>query len=267
MNAYKKKYGMVNNDGYLYLYKKKSRDHLEHRLNLLTSQVRLIERGKLIELTTTDRNKPYILMAENENLTTKWISVLANARQSQLQEQFSKAKNIESERHNMSLSQTALNELTSSVISEIQNLAGNKFCADCRKMDPDWLSVNLGILVCIECSGPHRSLGVNFSKIQSLFLDEIGTASLLIARKMGNELFNEAYEGRDPGQEKPLPESSIDAKRHFIRSKYVDKAYVVNTGHGIELVKDLAIGIQNADMYSIVQVYAEVIIYLYTSKL
>ena len=39
---------------------------------------------------------------------------------------------------------------------------------------------------------PHfRSLGVNFSKIQSLTLDKMGTASLLIARKMGNELFNE----------------------------------------------------------------------------
>jgi Arf-GAP/SH3 domain/ANK repeat/PH domain-containing protein len=124
-------------------------------------------------------------------------------------------------------------------------------------MDPDWLSVNLGILVCIECSGPHRSLGVNFSKIQSLTLDKMGTASLLIARKMGNELFNEAYEGRDPGIEKPLPESSVEAKRNFIRSKYVDKAYVVNTGHGIELIKDLAMAIQNADWCSIVQAYAE----------
>ena len=38
--------------------------------------------------------------------------------------------------------------------------------------DPDWTSINLGIVVCIECSGIHRSLGVHISKVRSLPLDE-----------------------------------------------------------------------------------------------
>jgi len=41
----------------------------------------------------------------------------------------------------------------------------NDTCADCGKPDPDWVSLNLGILVCLECSGVHRSLGVHVSKV------------------------------------------------------------------------------------------------------
>lgn len=31
--------------------------------------------------------------------------------------------------------------------------------------------MNLGIVVCIECSGVHRSLGAHVSKVRSLVLD------------------------------------------------------------------------------------------------
>lgn len=38
--------------------------------------------------------------------------------------------------------------------------------------DPDWTSINLGVLLCIECSGIHRSLGVHISKVRSFSLDK-----------------------------------------------------------------------------------------------
>lgn len=45
-------------------------------------------------------------------------------------------------------------------------MVGNDRCADCGAPDPDWASLNLGVLVCIECSGVHRNLGVHISKVQ-----------------------------------------------------------------------------------------------------
>lgn len=46
---------------------------------------------------------------------------------------------------------------------------------------PTWLSTNLGVLICIECSGIHREMGVHYSRIQSLDLDVLGTSELLVS--------------------------------------------------------------------------------------
>ncbi len=44
-------------------------------------------------------------------------------------------------------------------------------CAWCRGAGPRWASMNLGILVCLNCSGIHRRLGVHISKVKSVTLD------------------------------------------------------------------------------------------------
>lgn len=40
-----------------------------------------------------------------------------------------------------------------------------------RPPEPQWASANLGIFVCISCSGAHRTLGTHISRVRSLFLD------------------------------------------------------------------------------------------------
>lgn len=50
-------------------------------------------------------------------------------------------------------------------IELLRKVCGNEVCADCGALEPDWASLNLGVLVCIECSGVHRNLGVHISKV------------------------------------------------------------------------------------------------------
>jgi len=46
--------------------------------------------------------------------------------------------------------------------------------------DPEWLSVNLGVLICLECCGVHRDMGVHISRTQSIVIDDLGSAQLLV---------------------------------------------------------------------------------------
>ena len=50
-------------------------------------------------------------------------------------------------------------------IDVLTKVLGNEKCADCGAPEPDWASLNLGVLICIECSGIHRNLGVHISKV------------------------------------------------------------------------------------------------------
>lgn len=47
----------------------------------------------------------------------------------------------------------------------LRRVPGNSMCCDCGSSEPDWASLNLGTLLCIECSGIHRRLGVHVSKV------------------------------------------------------------------------------------------------------
>jgi hypothetical protein len=38
---------------------------------------------------------------------------------------------------------------------EILEIEGNDECADCGAPKPSWASKNLGVLICIKCSGTH----------------------------------------------------------------------------------------------------------------
>lgn len=52
-----------------------------------------------------------------------------------------------------------------SVSKILREIPGNDLCAECGSPEPEWASLNLGILLCIECSGVHRNLGVHISKV------------------------------------------------------------------------------------------------------
>lgn len=107
--------------------------------------------------------------------------------------------------------------------------AGNKICADCgSESKVDWVSLNLGIVICIECSGIHRSLGTHITKVRSLTLDTNSfTPDIVeILLKIGNRVSNMIWEARLDRAVKPNPTSTREQRLRFITSKYADRAFV-----------------------------------------
>ncbi|KAJ2311586.1 hypothetical protein IWW52_005093, partial [Coemansia sp. RSA 2704] len=107
----------------------------------------------------------------------------------------------------------------------------NAHCADCGAPRPEWCSLNLACLLCIECSGVHRSLGTHVTKVRSLTLDVTSftpvTIALLLAA--GNALNRAVFEARAlplPAAQRPDADAPPNARRQFIESKYVRRAFV-----------------------------------------
>uniref|UniRef100_A0A0X3NVM2 Arf-GAP with SH3 domain, ANK repeat and PH domain-containing protein 1 n=1 Tax=Schistocephalus solidus TaxID=70667 RepID=A0A0X3NVM2_SCHSO len=119
-----------------------------------------------------------------------------------------------------------------------RQVPGNEVCADCGRPDPEWVSVNLGVLICLECCGTHRELGVQCSRTQSLLMDDLSTSQLLLPRFIGNRTFNEVYESSLADGIKPKPSDStsdtmvMKKRRAFIRSKYVERRFITSTTGG-----------------------------------
>ncbi|KAM9243221.1 arf-GAP with coiled-coil, ANK repeat and PH domain-containing protein 3 isoform 5-T5 [Dugong dugon] len=115
-----------------------------------------------------------------------------------------------------------------STLQRMQNVAGNSQCGDCGQPDPHWASINLGVLLCIECSGIHRSLGVHCSKVRSLTLDSWEPELLKLMCELGNSTVNQIYEAQceELGSRKPTANSPRQAKEAWIKDKYVEKKFL-----------------------------------------
>uniref|UniRef100_A0A8C2APS2 ArfGAP with SH3 domain, ankyrin repeat and PH domain 1a n=1 Tax=Cyprinus carpio TaxID=7962 RepID=A0A8C2APS2_CYPCA len=123
------------------------------RLNLLTCQVKPSgEDKKCFDLIS--HNRTYHFQAEDEQEFVIWISVLTNSKEEALNMAF---------RGEQSAGEDNLEDLTKAIIEDVLRMPGNEVCCDCGAPEPKWLSTNLGILTCIECSGIHREMGVHIS--------------------------------------------------------------------------------------------------------
>lgn len=117
------------------------------------------------------------------------------------------------------------------------NDQGNRWCADCNsESKTEWVSINLGIVLCIECSGIHRSLGTHISKIRSLTLDTMSfsTDIVEILLQVGNRISNMVWEANVQAGEKPTANATREQRLRFITKKYADKAYVAPIGSGVQ---------------------------------
>lgn len=199
--------------------------------------------------------KSYTLQAETEADRIEWVnkitgvitsilnshlleqepSVLLNeniARETMSNVQSLQIANVANDRQNQ----------TEGVSRLLRQIPGNDQCAECCAPEPDWASLNLGILICIECSGAHRNLGVHISKVRSITLDvRVWEPTILdLFRALGNAYCNSVWEellsvdndGKDePGISatsiaKPAKHDSFNKKEKYIQMKYVEKLLI-----------------------------------------
>ncbi|XP_022924081.1 probable ADP-ribosylation factor GTPase-activating protein AGD15 [Cucurbita moschata] len=106
------------------------------------------------------------------------------------------------------------------ILEGLLKLPENRECADCRSKAPRWASVNLGIFICMQCSGIHRSLGVHISKVRSTTLDTWLPEQVAFMQSMGNERSNCYWEAELP------PNVDNRGNQMFIRAKYEEKRWV-----------------------------------------
>lgn len=299
-------------DGYLFIYHS-DETQPPTKLNLLTCQVKLVpgKEKKCFDLISF--NRTYHFQVEDEHDITAWVYVIINCKEGALKKQFDTSSdqptrdfvdgfqsssmmifndstttiidhdNSQSDNNhqanNHQNNHQRLNtecHLQQQIIRQVQDLPGNDKCVDCSttKDRPTWLSTNLGVLACIECSGIHRDLGVHISRIQSLTLDNINTSQLLIAHNMGNEVFNEIFEAKLRQLEslaadiaspntpfetlKLKPNSSMEQRCEFIKSKYLQKKFCYKTHRDdLERTRSLKKAVIQKDLKKLLQLFGE----------
>ncbi|XP_030073015.1 arf-GAP with coiled-coil, ANK repeat and PH domain-containing protein 2 isoform X2 [Microcaecilia unicolor] len=191
-----------------------------------------IERRFCFEVVSP--TKSCILQADSEKLRQAWIKAVQASIATAYREKGSETEKTDRKSSSSTGSVESGSEVKEklvqgeSALQRVQCIAGNSSCCDCGLADPRWASINLGITLCIECSGIHRSLGVHFSKVRSLTLDTWEPELLKLMCELGNDVINGIYEAKVQrmGVKKPQHGSQRQEKEAYIKAKYVERKFV-----------------------------------------
>ena len=89
----------------------------------------------------------------------------------------------------------------------VQSLPGNQRCIDCGAYHPTWAAVSYGAMLCLQCSGYHRSLGVQVSCVRSVPMDEWSLPQIVAMLEGGNTQLHNFFDrhclGRDHVSKQP----------------------------------------------------------------
>ncbi|XP_075274173.1 arf-GAP with coiled-coil, ANK repeat and PH domain-containing protein 2 isoform X6 [Opisthocomus hoazin] len=202
-----------------------------------------IERRFCFEVVSP--TKSCMLQADSEKLRQAWIKAVQTSIATAYREKGDESEKQEKKSSPSTGSLESGSETKEkllkgeSALQRVQCIPGNAACCDCGLADPRWASINLGITLCIECSGIHRSLGVHFSKVRSLTLDSWEPELLKLMCELGNDVINRIYEAKleKVGVKKPQPGSQRQEKEAYIRAKYVERKFVEKQPASVSLLE------------------------------
>ncbi|KIJ60566.1 hypothetical protein HYDPIDRAFT_183588 [Hydnomerulius pinastri MD-312] len=124
----------------------------------------------------------------------------------------------------MSRQDKATTDRNAKLLRELVKQPDNKVCADCKRNDPRWASWNLGVYLCIRCSGIHRGMGTHISRVKSIDLDMWTPEQMEAIQKWGNRRANLYWEAHLKSGHVP-PDHKMES---FIRSKYESRRWAMD---------------------------------------
>uniref|UniRef100_A0A8C5B6B9 Arf-GAP with coiled-coil, ANK repeat and PH domain-containing protein n=1 Tax=Gadus morhua TaxID=8049 RepID=A0A8C5B6B9_GADMO len=178
--------------------------------------------------------KSCMMQADSEKLRQAWIKAVQNSIATAFRERGDEEEKLDRRASTSTGSLDSGGEPKEkplkgeSALQKVLTIPGNSCCCDCGQPDPRWASINLGITLCIQCSGIHRSLGVHFSKVRSLTLDTWEPELLKLMCGLGNQVVNGIFEARreELVARKPQPGDPRQDIEAYIKAKYVERRFV-----------------------------------------